>query len=104
MSQTNDKNIKGPRKASEARPVWRVNGGQAHSCDWLAVDPAILQRCVAAVTASGGAIMFGRTSDGGAFSLVVLRGNEKIKEYPHTAEACHEMLDAIAEYVREDET
>lgn len=51
-----------------------------------------------AVTRAGGALMFGITSDGGAFSVVVLSSDGKAKEYPHTADELRDTLQAIVEY------
>lgn len=59
---------------------------------WSDVDPGMIVEAIDAVTREGAAIMFGRTSDGGAFSLLILHGNEKAKEYPHTVEECQDLL------------
>ncbi len=36
--------------------------------------------------------MLGVTSDGGAFSILVLHGDEKMRDYPHGIGECNESL------------
>lgn len=60
------------------------------------LDAAIVLAAVDAVTRAGGAIMFGRTQDGGAFSMVVLMDTQKAKEYPHGVDEAHDTLKVMA--------
>lgn len=84
------------------RPIdlarWKDNTrGPALEIHWSDVDEHRRALAIDSVTRGGGAIMFGRTSDGGALSLVVLHGTAKIKEYPHTAEEAAELIDWLVD-------
>jgi len=89
-----------PNEANQIQKslVWRKNAPTGALCDWSAIDPAILRGAVDAVTKSGGAIMFGVTADGGAFSICILQGDQKVKEYPHSTEELEEMLKGITQW------
>jgi hypothetical protein len=63
---------------------------------WSDVTAASIAQFVAAVTDAGSACILGRTSDGGALSITVLSGNERFREWPHTAEEATEVLDYLA--------
>lgn len=71
-------NPKRDRKNLAARPTSKVS--------WGDVANQLLRDTVVAVTDAGAAILLGRTSDGGALSLQVLDGDERIKEYPHSSD------------------
>lgn len=77
---------------------WRKNSGPAIECYWSEADATKLRLAVDAVTRRGGAIMFGLTQDGGAYSICVLSGTDKAKEYPHGAAELAQTLTDIAEY------
>lgn len=53
---------------------------------WDEIPQEQIGLLVHAITKSGAAIMFGRTSDGGALSLTVLDGDNRIREWPRSAE------------------
>lgn len=80
-------------------PTWEANNnGPSHSrqrdysrrpvdpIGWGEADNQQLRDCICAVTDAGAAIMLGRTSDGGALSITVLDGEQRIREWPHSAE------------------
>lgn len=75
--------------------VWQKNLRSAVECYWSDIDPTIIRRAIDAVARGGGAVMFGVTSDGGAYSLCVLHDDQKLKDYPHGPDECHEALLAI---------
>lgn len=77
---------------------WRRNSGPAIECHWSDADAQQLRLAVDAVTRRGGAIMLGLTQDGGAYSICVLSGTDKAKEYPHGAAELAQTLADIAEY------
>lgn len=77
------------RRRSNLRPVLDIY--------WSAIEATSLRGAIDGVTRQGAAIMFGRTSDGGALSVCILDGDTKIKEYPHTAEEAQAVLAAILE-------
>lgn len=81
-------------------PVWRTNAKPNYSCSWGDVDPTVIRGAIDAATKGSGAIMFGLTTDGGAYSLCVLQDSDKMKEYPHSVAECEELLRSlIAWYV-----
>ena len=53
---------------------------------WDDIDTNEIGRLVCTVTRVGAAVIFGRTSDGGALSLTVLDGENRVREYFRTAE------------------
>lgn len=77
------------QRRSNLRPVIEIH--------WSDIDATSIRGALDAVTRMGGAIMFGRTSDGGALSICILDGDSKIKEYPHTVEEAEAVMSAILE-------
>lgn len=75
--------------------VWQKNIRPTSECHYSDIDAALIKRAVDAVTRGGGALMFGITSDGGAYSLCVLHDAEKLKDYPHGAAECEAALLAL---------
>ena len=75
----------------------RISPREIHTADWAEITNQVIRDAVCAVTAAGGAIMFGRTSDKGAYSITVLDGDERIREWPHTVEECESALRWICE-------
>lgn len=53
------------------------DGGATAGADWGACDPRWLQAVIVMATSLGGAIMFGTSRDGGAYSLVLYLDGEK---------------------------
>lgn len=49
---------------------------------WAEVDGPSIKAAIDAITRDGCAIVFSRTSDGGALVLTLLDGPSRIKEYP----------------------
>ena len=47
------------------------NGNTQEVADWTSVDANVIQRVVSAFSAAGGAVRFGYSRDGGAYSLGV---------------------------------
>jgi putative hemolysin len=78
---------KGPRGGPQIRPNLRV----VDSIYWGQCDSGTVLAMLELCTKRGCAIMFGRTSDGGALSLCILDGDKKIKEYPRSDEAVQEI-------------
>src|SRR5690348_1292155 len=62
---------------------WRDNE-PAVQVDWSQVEAADIMNLLLMVTRSGGALILGLTSDGGAYSVCILLDDSKIREYPHT--------------------
>lgn len=78
--------------------VWRKNTTDNTQCSWGTIDPSAIRGCIDAVTKAGGAVMFGLTADGGAYSICVLQDQDKIKDYPHGTAECQLTLQSIIEW------
>lgn len=70
------------RNGRSNSPVVRANLRVVNSVSWRDIAPQLIADLVRIVTSNGAAIMFGVTSDNGAFSICVLDNQNKIKEYP----------------------
>jgi hypothetical protein len=75
--------------------AWRNNARGRTNTNWADVDADLIRRVISRVTSNGGSIMFGVTSDGGAFSILVLHGDQKMRDYPHGIGECKESLEAL---------
>lgn len=72
----------------------RLAGGKrpGTSVTWSDIPNQLLRDAIVAVADNGAAIMLGRTSDGGALSITVLDGQDKIREWPHSVDDCETTL------------
>lgn len=69
--------------------------GKARNTDpisWSSCDARVLQAAVAAVTEDGAALLFSKTSDGGALALQILDGTSKYKHYLADSVALDDLL------------
>lgn len=62
---------------------------------WEDADQEELWRTVTAIVNAGDAVTLGRTRDGGALSLVILSGDERIRRYARGAEELSALLREI---------
>lgn len=83
-----------PKKSAKAteRKRRRVSDTTA---DWGGVDPELLASVVATVTAHGGAIRFGYSRDGGAYSVGIYGDGEPFTEYLGATADIVEWLEGI---------
>lgn len=83
-------------RAVEAKPTGGGRKPPARSprqtVEWDGVPNQLLRDAICAVTGRGAAIMLSRTTDGGALSITVLDGGERIKEYPRDVDECEQTL------------
>lgn len=82
----------------KAADMWRPNTGDNAHYNYSDIDPTILRGAIDSVARAGGAIMFGLTADGGAYSLCILQGQEKLKDYPHTPTELETRLTDLTEW------
>lgn len=61
-----------------------AQGKQGEQPDWGRIDPELLWRFIQRCTADDGAVMFGYSRDGGAYSIKVYAGGEPEKGYFHS--------------------
>lgn len=66
--------------------------GPRKTVEWDSIPNQLLRDAICAVTGRGAAIMLSRTTDGGALSITVLDGGERIKEYPRDSDECEATL------------
>lgn len=76
---------------------WRANMSAPIEVYWSEVPDTLMRLAVDAVSRAGGALMFGRTRDGGALSIMVLQDNDKLKAYPHTGQEAQEYLERLVD-------
>lgn len=87
-----------PRTARPGGLTFRKNGQSTDKVSYGGVDPTLLRLALTDVVEHGAAIMFGRTMDGGAYSVIVLDGLDRIKEYPHSVEQLNDLLADISQH------
>jgi len=83
---------KGSRNGKKDSHVVRPNYRGLGSVSWSDIDAPDIAELVRVCASAGAAIMFGATSDGGALSICILDGVEKIKEYPRTGTEISSLL------------
>ena len=64
---------------------------------YLDADAKSLQECVESVTLAGDAVLFARTSDGGALSVRILSGGRTFAHYPASAAELSALLSELIE-------
>lgn len=87
----------GRGNGGKAKPTARANGWHGDGVDYATIPADLVHSIVKAVAGAGGAVMFGQTRDGGAFSIMVLVDNEKVKEYPRDEEEVRRVLNWITD-------
>lgn len=83
------------RENDNSRSKRRKARGNQEPADWMTADPTLLQRAIAAVAGSGGAIRFGYTSQGGAFAIGFLGDGEPYTDYVRPSEDLVAYLEEI---------
>ena len=69
--------------------------GAAEKASWEDADQEELWRTIIAVTEAGDALTLSKTMDGGAVSLTILSGSERIRNYAHGADEIADLLARI---------
>jgi hypothetical protein len=89
-------NTQNGRSTRVAGPYAGVfSAGRAGALSLSQVDAEVLSHCVDLVVQRGDAILFGRTSDGGALSVRILSNGTTDIWYPTDASELSELLEAI---------
>lgn len=74
--------------------------------DWMGADADLLQKTIAKASAKHGAIRFGYTRDGGAYSIGVYAGVDYFTDYVRPTESIddylRDLLTSFEEYTPED--
>jgi hypothetical protein len=74
----------------------RRNGASVEPANWAMADPLVLQALISAVTAQGGAVRFGYSRDGGAYSVGILGDGDPYTEWIRPTENLDMVLADIA--------
>lgn len=84
--QYGEQNGKNPTSSSPGGKLTERfrQGTRGEQPDWGRIDPELLWKAIQRCTADDGAIMFGYSRDGGAYSLKVYDGGEPEKAYFHS--------------------
>lgn len=67
------------------------------SVTWNDADPTMLRDAVAAATEDGAALLFAKTSDGGALVVKVINDKKSVPLYPASTQSLHSTLELIAQ-------
>jgi len=87
------------RQAVKAFPPTTPKGGNV--ADWQNADPNLVLRLVCVMGTNGGAVRFGYTRDGGAYSIGIYLGENSKTYYCNEAEGINEKLRELADYFNE---
>jgi len=85
LNKSNKKDDDGRRRKQEPKAP----------ADWGDAKPDLVGRAVALVTGDGDALMFGLTSDGGAFVINIYHNGRANKEYVPGSEDINEFLEGV---------
>lgn len=94
IARESDKRIK--RDASKALPQTSRKGSAV--ADWNNADPAHVLRLVCVVALAGGAVRYGYTRDGGAYSIGLYLGEDSKTYYCNDAEGINDQLQELIAY------
>lgn len=83
--------------AKQQRENRRRNRGTGETADWSSVEPSVLHDAVCKLTASGCAIQFGYTRDGGSFVIRIVGDGEPYNEYVRPTEDINLHLRSLSE-------
>ena len=74
-----------------------LSSGQSlvDKASWEDADQEELWRAIVAITDAGDAVTLGRTRDGGALSLTILSGDDRVRLYAHGADETAELLSKV---------
>lgn len=72
--------------------------------DWRDVPATDIGTVIQFITAAGEAVILGCTSDGGALSITVLSGDERIRQFPATLQAWDSFRDWVTDEYQDSVT
>lgn len=70
-------------------------GSDGGEVSWEEVDGRLIKAAIVAASEDGCAIIFSKTSDGGALSLTLLAGNDRHKKYGKSASLTESILHEV---------
>jgi len=89
-------NQKARAAAGKALPPSGRKGGAV--ADWTNASPELVLQLVCTVARQGGAVRYGYTRDGGAYSIGIYLGDDSKTYYCNEAEGINEQLEDLRSY------
>lgn len=89
--------MKSQRPETNKRKLRRSSNGREGIADWASADAELLRRAIETVARTGGALRFGYTRDGGAYSIGVYGDGDPYTEYIRPSEDLNAFLSDICE-------
>lgn len=74
--------------------------GSGGTADWMNADPTLMLELVNVIANEGGAVRYGYTRDGGAYSIGIYLGDQSKTYYCNEAEGINETVRELIEYFR----
>jgi len=89
------------RKAAQAKKALPTNQRSSNGvADWANANAENVLQLVCAVAMEGGAVRFGYTRDGGAYSIGLYLGSDSKTYYCNDAEGINGQLEELIEYFK----
>lgn len=88
-----DRRVKNDERRMRRQTANHLKG----AADWAGVDGSLIAKAVAAMAANGGALRFGYTRDGGAYSVGFYGDGEPFTEYVSPGDDVEEFLRGVIE-------
>lgn len=89
-----------PKKDSNFNPIGKsrgLRGGRTAPADWASINAESIRRAIEAAANAGGALRFGYTADGGAYSIGIYGDGPPYTEYVKPGEPVEDILAEICE-------
>lgn len=96
MNMARSRDVERQKMGSPERPSRRVKH-QSEPADWSLASAELIVKLVVYVTACGGAVRFGYTSDGGAYAVGFYGDGDPYTEYIRPTEDIDEVLKTFIE-------
>lgn len=71
---------------------------EGENADYGGIDGNVIRAAIESVTALGGAIRFGYTTDGGAYAVGIYDGDDRFTEYFRSDDALVQYLQHLSNY------
>lgn len=89
------------KQRSAARKALPPSNGKGNgTADWESANAGLVHRLVCSVAADGGAVRFGYTRDGGAYSIGIYLGGDSKTYYCNEKEGIDVQLEDLVDYFR----
>ena len=89
------------QKAAAKKALPTIGNKRGGSADWTGANAGLVLQLVCFVAHQGGAVRFGYTRDGGAYSVGIYMGEDSKTYYGNEGDGIDELLTELIEYFRE---